>query len=232
LAGLVEEESLTMVDPHNITDYSRNDYSLQEFLLFAPAVAGKKAVMISPKIDAFLKLGKDFVESYYGVKNPTPLKIISLLCLYHEYTHVDMLLEFMKEVKLGKYTVLRPSYAHLAMMDNDGKFDWRKVTPSQLECVNGFSFKTSRFFILHTQPNAKIGVIDTHILDEMIELGFMNLITSKGYSVPTSTPQNPKVYKILEDAWLSHCDNLGVGYAEHDLNVWRRRTKTKPLQMN
>jgi hypothetical protein len=42
------------IDPFNITDFNRNHVELKEFLLFCICVAGKKATIISEKINHFL----------------------------------------------------------------------------------------------------------------------------------------------------------------------------------
>ena len=43
-----------MIDPYKITNYNRNQYELEEFLLFCIVVAGKTAYIQAQKLNDFL----------------------------------------------------------------------------------------------------------------------------------------------------------------------------------
>lgn len=50
-----------MIDPKNITNFDRTDNELEEFALFAIAVAGKSAKTIAPALDRTLKYIKEYL---------------------------------------------------------------------------------------------------------------------------------------------------------------------------
>lgn len=76
--------------------------------------------------------------------------------------------------------------------------------------------KTSRFFLVHSRPNVRVAVLDTHILQWMKD---------EGYDVPRQTPTNKKKYREIEDKFLAECDKRGVSPAQLDLEIWKSRNK-------
>jgi len=93
--------------------------------------------------------------------------------------------------------------------------DLFKVTVDELDAIYGVGPKTSRFFVLHTRPNAYLAVLDTHILKFLKARGV--------YKVPRTTPQDKAVYERLERAWLYHSP-LAYPHctpAQADLLVWK-----------
>jgi endonuclease III len=189
-----------MVDPTKITDYNRNNYDLEELILFCVAVAGKTAKVISKKIDIFLQ----DIKFFLGKNNITPFEMIKLLSQ-------DKLDLFLRKHKLGKYKTLADCYYKLA----HSGLDLRKCNIDDLMTFSGIGPKTSRFFILSTRPKAKVAVLDTHILKYISK-------NSSLENVPLRTPSASKKYKELEDWFLIHCEKLNVDVAEYDLKIWNQ----------
>ena len=139
-----------MIDPFNITKFNRTTAELQELLLFAVAVAGKTASIISKKIDEFLKPAGGTLPFNYLLKFDK-----------HE------ILKELQKVRLGKYKILTQAYSCLAK----SKLNLRECSVNDLEEVPGIGPKTSRFFLLHTRPNQNVACIDTHIKKWLNSLG-------------------------------------------------------------
>jgi thermostable 8-oxoguanine DNA glycosylase len=91
----------------------------------------------------------------------------------------------------------------------------KSVTIEELESVHGISSKTSRFFLLHSRPNQRIVVLDTHLLAHMRE--------DLGIVAPKATPDRKK-YLELEQKLLEVIDESGKTFAEYDLDVWKKRS--------
>ena len=160
-----------MITPTTITNYNRTEAELEEFLLFAILVAGKKAEMQAKKLDSFL------FQS--GLCKMTPFEAIEHLLKLGESRYYTIgnnpLVICMKGHKLGQYKRLYNAFKGILKF----KGNLKNVTIEQLESVNGIGSKTARFFILHSRPDAKVAVLDTHILKWLNE---------KGYKVPKATP--------------------------------------------
>jgi len=86
------------------------------------------------------------------------------------------------------------------------------VQPAELEQIPGVGPKTARFFVLHSQPNARGAALGTHILKVLKASGIPN--------VPKSTPSG-KEYDRLERAYLEICNVHNVNPAQFDLAIWR-----------
>lgn len=146
------------VEPRNITNFQRTEYELQEFILFAVAVAGKSSEMQSRKLDIFL-----------APHTQLPFERIKQLVAQGNFMDVLM------QSKLGQYTRIGKAYVNLAQSG----LDLRTCTVEELEKIEGIGPKTSRFFMLHSRPNQEVAVLDTHILSWM---------RSRGWKAPKATP--------------------------------------------
>jgi len=183
-----------VIDPHNITNFHRTQYELEAFWLFCILVAGKKANVQAKKLTAFL-------DNTHHMKL-TPFQYIQFL----EDDEDSSLDEAIRHDKLGQYT--RVHRAFTESLD----LDLRNCTVEELEAIYGVGCKTSRFFLLHTRPNQKLAVLDTHIL---------KWLRAEGMStVPSKTPTNTNTYKRWEMRFLRLAESLGRDIAELDLEIW------------
>lgn len=161
--------------------------------MFAILVAGKGAEMQAKKLDQFL--------SYYPSCNHSPFRylehIIANYCLTKE----------MMRHKLGQYN--RVGHAFKEILKFKGKL--KKVTIEELESIKGIGSKTARFFVLHSRADAKVAVLDVHILKWMRE---------QGYSAPKQTPTK-KRYAILEKQFLTEAWKREMNPADLDLMIWK-----------
>lgn len=182
-----------MVDPDNITSYSRTPEELQEFILFCSVVAGKSAHQQNKKLERFLNL--------YPLlrKDRSPFEYINALIKY------GLLRSSLEEVKMGQYTRLVKAFKILL------DINLTKCSPEDLEAIPGIGMKTSRFFIVHSRKNAHYAILDTHILKYMRDE--LNIDT------PKSTPSTKK-YLSLESKYLEHAKSKNMSIADLDLSIW------------
>jgi thermostable 8-oxoguanine DNA glycosylase len=110
--------------------------------------------------------------------------------------------------KLGQYN--RIGNAFKGILQFKGKL--QTVTVAELESINGIGSKTARFFILHSRPNQKVAVLDTHILKWLDSLGYAN--------VPKATPP-PTKYYIFESWFLQEAQARNMSVADLDLHIWK-----------
>ena len=194
-----------MINPNQITKFDRTTAELQEFLLFAICVAGKNSAIQAQKLEDFLQLAKAEMESW-GYNPTTPFDALD------DFTtdEIDFLLRI---VKMGQYARLSNLIYELV----NSKLDLKTVTVPQLEQIYGIGPKTARFFVLHTQKDARCAALDTHVLKHLKACGVEN--------VPKNTPSDKKTYKRLEDAFLAAYDGshfaAAVTLAEYDLMIWQ-----------
>jgi hypothetical protein len=196
--------SLVMITPTNITNYNRTQAELEEFLLFAILVAGKTAKTQAEKLNLFLQ-DHPVKNGTLNERKDSPFDFIERLI------NLNMLKLWMMDCKLGQYN--RLDKAIRGILQFKGKLD--SVTLDELESVDGIGSKTARFFVLHSRPDQKIAVLDTHIL---------KFLSEKGYKVPKATPSKKKYGKI-EEYFLAECDKAGKNVADMDLEIWKTYSK-------
>jgi hypothetical protein len=189
-----------MIDPNKVTDFNRTEAQLEEFLLFAILVAGKKSDMMARKLELFLYGSR---KALGLPSDTTPFQLLEYLI------KCDLLDPSMKKFKLGVYTKLNKCFT--GILQFKGKLN--TVTIEELESVFGIAEKTSRFFILHSRPNQQIAALDTHILKWLNELEYPN--------VPKNTPSGKK-YQDLEKAFLYEANIREVSPADLDLTIWKK----------
>ena len=186
-----------MIIPTEITNYNRTEAELEEFLMFAILVAGKGAKQQSKKLEQFLNL-----KSKLGLpSDTTPFQYLTFLC------NMQDMRTPMKVCKLGQYN--RIENAFRGILQFKGKLS--TVTVEELESIKGIGSKTARFFVLHSRPNQKVAVLDTHILKWMKSLG---------HNVPKTTPSKKK-YGIIEKVFLCIAEARGMSIADLDLMIWK-----------
>jgi thermostable 8-oxoguanine DNA glycosylase len=190
-----------MITPTTITNFNRTEAELEEFLMFAILVAGKGAEQQAKKLEAFLNSKKDL-----GLpSDTTPFQYLTFL------SNMQDMVTPMKVHKLGQYK--RIANAFKGIIQFKGRLS--KVTIEELESIKGIGSKTARFFILHSRPNQKVAVLDTHILKWMKSLG---------HNVPKSTPSKKK-YGIIEKIFLCIAEARDMSVAELDLQIWKSYTQ-------
>lgn len=192
-----------MIDPCNITDFNRTQSELQEFLLFAIVVAGKNAKTQATALERFLARRR---------RDEAPFEY--LVRLWRSSYGMNAAV---REARLGQYRRIIGAFSDIArsiayQQANSPFASLHTVQTVELERIHGVGPKTSRFFILHTQADASVACLDTHILK------FLRAMNIKG--VPDVTPQNMKTYGYLEGEYLRICRTLHVHPATFDLAVW------------
>jgi thermostable 8-oxoguanine DNA glycosylase len=200
-----------MITPNQITNYNRSEDELEEFLLFAILVAGKKAEMQAKKLDSFIGHAMmvvgispfDWLQHLVDMEKDNP---------YYN-AKSNPLMSCMVNHKLGQYKRLNSAFRGILKFKNR----LSSVTIEQLESVKGIGSKTARFFILHSRPNQKIACLDTHILKWMAYLG---------YDAPKQTPTKKK-YGEIERWFLMEAENRKMTPADLDLQVWKDYAETK-----
>jgi hypothetical protein len=195
-----------MIDPSNVTNTSRTGAELEEFLLFCIVVAGKNADQQAAKLERFLRGRSPFATIRRSVADGS-------------------LVRRLKEVKMGKYTLLGRG---LALLAHSG-IDLRSCTWRELTQFPGIGIKTAKFFILHSRPAEMHGVLDTHVLSWMGE--HWERAGRRGTGVPRHSPQDPVHYAFWETVYFGmvsarhHAPSgaRAVDWAHFDLELWKER---------
>ena len=196
-----------MIDPYNITDYSRKRGELEEFLLFCIVVAGKTAYIQAQKLDDFLKS--------INIRLMMPESTSPFQSLKSANQH-GILMEEILRAKLGQYKKIYNGFKYIT----EREYDLSRMTPEELELIPGVGMKTSRFFLLHSDKTYKdkIAIIDTHILKFIKE--------NIDIRAPKSTPTIRVTYKYWEDRFLYWCESNNKIVADFDLEVWKSYART------
>ena len=191
-----------MIDPYNITDYSRKRGELEEFLLFCIVVAGKTAYIQAQKLEDFLK---SVNARLMMPESSSPFQILK------SANQHGILMEEIQKAKLGQYRKIYNGFKYIT----EREYDLTRMTPEELELIPGVGMKTSRFFLLHSDKTYKdkIAIIDTHILKFIKE--------NIDIRAPKSTPTIRVTYKYWEDRFLYWCESNNKNVADFDLEVWK-----------
>ena len=201
-----------MIDPNNVTNPARTAAELEEFLLFCVVVAGKNADQQARKLDRFL-----------GGRRP--------FAFIRAIDRGGTLGVRLREVRLGKYSLLARSFRELARSGAD----LRTVAWEELTRFPGIGIKTAKFFVLHSRPDEMHGVLDTHVLGWMRD--HWAPAGPRPLAVPRHSPQDPRTYRFWETVYFGmvsarrHRADGGraVDWARFDLDLWReRRGATAP----
>ena len=200
-----------MIDPYKITNYNRNQYELEEFLLFCIVVAGKTAYIQAQKLN-------DFLVSV-NTRLCMPEYINPFQSLKSAEQH-EILMEEIQKAKLGQYKKIYTGFKYIS----EHNLDLRKTTTEQLELVPGVGMKSSRFFLLHSDETYKdnIAILDTHIL-KFIKENIDN-------RAPKSTPIIRVTYKYWEDVFLYWCELNNKNVADFDLEVWKSYARVAKIE--
>jgi hypothetical protein len=193
-----------MIDPNNVTNPSRTAPELEEFLLFCVVVAGKNADQQAAKLERFLGGRKPFA--------------------YIRSSRAATLDAALREVRLGKYSLLGRSFRDLA----HSGIDLAACTWEDLTGFPGIGIKTSKFFVLHSRPGQMHGVLDTHVLAWMRE--HWAPAGPGRLEVPRHSPQDPRAYRFWETVYFGMVGarhhgraNGAIDWARFDLDLWKER---------
>jgi|TARA_B100001964_G_C13993261_1_gene491584 endonuclease III len=186
------------INPKKITDFNRTKADLELFAIFAVCVAGKNSQQTADKVN------------YYFREIETPTKQLTPFEGIRAMKDIKMLGAWLQMTKLGQYK--RIYRALLGLI----KLDLKTCTVEDLEAVHGIGPKTSRFIIMHSRPNQRLATLDTHILRWMRD---------QGIKTPKATPQSKKLYKELEDKFLTLCDKCAILPSQLDLKIWKQYSK-------
>jgi hypothetical protein len=189
-----------MIDPNDVTNPARTPAELEEFLLFCVVVAGKNADQQSAKLERFLAGRGPFSHVRKAGK-------------------AGNLVALLRDVKLGKYSLLSRSFSELA----HSGVDLSAATWEELTRFPGIGIKTAKFFVLHSRKAQMHGVLDTHVLAWMREHWH-----GIGPPVPRHSPQDPRAYRFWETVYfgMASARRHGAGpidWAKFDLDLWRER---------
>lgn len=197
-----------MIDPNDVTKFQRSDDELLEFWLFCLFVRGKNADVQAAKLATFAAAAKIAGNSDSIVR-----------ALRH--TQFKTIEGLLRGVKSGQYNTLAAAINETMLHLGRDRHFLRHATVRELEDITGVGPKTSRFFILHSRPKARVAVLDTHILRYLSDRGDL--------PVPKTTPPAGKRYDMLEQAFLLYADHYGADPAKMDLAIWRASRETYPM---
>jgi hypothetical protein len=194
-----------MIDPNNVTNTARTAAELEEYLLFGIVAAGKNADQQALKLERFLGGRRPFA---YIRASDREGKLEARL----------------KEVKLGKYSLLSRSFRALA---NSGA-NLSTITWQDLTAFPGIGIKTAKFFVLHSRAGQMHGVLDTHVLSWMGE--HWSATGHNGPAVPGHSPQDPRAYLFWETVYFGMVSarhhgpaRAHVDWARFDIELWKER---------
>jgi thermostable 8-oxoguanine DNA glycosylase len=189
-----------LINPKKITDFNRTKADLELFAIFAVCVAGKKAQQTADKVN------NHFRDTQTPTKQLTPFETIKSL------VNIKVFGAYLQMAKMGQYRRIYRALADLAESD----IDLKTCSVEDLEAIHGIGPKTSRFIIMHSRPNQRLATLDTHILRWMRD---------QGINTPKATPQSKKLYKELEDKFLTLCDKRAILPSQLDLKIWKQYSK-------
>jgi thermostable 8-oxoguanine DNA glycosylase len=187
-----------VVDPFDLNYKRASTEDLEEFMLFCIAVAAKNAVTTAKILERFLV---NWRHEGYG-----PFEAV-------RWFSQPALAIRLRQLGMGCHEMKSKTWLEIAHSD----INLRRTTTEELERIHGIGPKTSRFFILHTQKNAQVAVLDTHIL---------KFLRERGYDAPLATPSGRR-YAELEQVFLKECRKRRVSPKEFDLKIWSKYAVSK-----
>ena len=189
-----------LINPKKITDFNRTKADLELFAIFAVCVAGKKPQQTADKVN------DHFRDTQTPTKQLTPFETIKSL------VKIRVFGAYLQMAKVGQYKRIYRALRDLA----ESSIDLKTCTVEDLEAIHGIGPKTSRFIIMHSRPKQRLATLDTHILRWMRD---------QGIETPKATPQSKKLYKELEQKFLTLCDKRAILPSQLDLKIWKQYSK-------
>lgn len=185
-----------MIDPIKISNFNLNNTELEENILFWICAAGKNGVTAARCLNNLLTK----LHTVFRRTDLTPFQLISKM-------ERGPLQEYMREAGIGNHSAKSKGFKELA----DSKINLKTCCVDELEAIHSIGPKTSRAFLVHTRPNQRYAVIDTHILKFLRHQGHDD--------VPLATPTGKK-YQKFEQIFLDICDKHKLDSATLDLAIW------------
>lgn len=185
-----------MIDVTNIKNYERTTEELQVFWLFCIFVAGRHADFAASVLEKFLR------------RKPEDMTPFAWLA---EKVENNALHNSLVANRVGQYYRIERAIAESLSLD------LATATVDELQQVFGVGPKTARMFVLYTRRDARVAVLDVHILRWLRD--------HKGYkNFPQSTPQTRTQYENIESIFLALAEAQfpGMSIADVDLLLWSR----------
>ena len=181
-----------LIDPKKITNFTRTQAELQSFFLFGLFCAGKNSDYAA----------KCLAKLLHNNEGETPFEVLKNLG--ETGIHNALVAS-----RIGQYTRLTKAIMDAVYLDLS------TCTLEELMSVHGVGQKTARFFLLHTRPNCKVAVLDTHIL---------KWLRDNGVDAPQVTPTSVKQYKALEEKFLflAGINFPFMSISDVDLTLWMK----------
>jgi hypothetical protein len=189
------------VNPLAVTDFDRDAFGKELFLLFAVVVAGKNADQQSEKLAQFLTIEQGATSPFDSIRRMIArgtLRMNLELC------------------RLGQYeNRLEPAFRTVVNLNPE------TVSLADLVTVKGIAEKTARFYRLHAFSGQRIAALDTYLLLKAHDSGCPNCPTS----TPAPGPEYDRIEAFLLDVFDAEGDAEGLTteerYAVLDLRWWR-----------
>lgn len=196
-----------MIDPIKISNFNLTSEELEENILFWITAAGKNGVTSARLLN----------DLFYRLKFILDLEeITSSFDTIRKVPTVEILRETMKITGIGNHKAKSRGFWEIV----HSNIDLKTCTYNDLIKIHSIGPKTAKAFLVHTRPNQRFAVIDTHLLKFLRDQGIM---------VPKSTPPEGKRYNELEKAYLNICDSYSIDIASLDLAVWNHYRSTPNL---
>lgn len=232
-----------MIDATKISNFNLTDNELEENILFWICAAGKNGEVSARLLNDFLNRLRCGLATI-GYSRPaelSPFTIIREFALASKYRMFDVLIHLagdpqlkadingqpithsnlfqwmMKDSGIGNHNLKSKCFIEISQSN----INLRECSIDDLISIKGIGRKTAAGFLLHTRPNQRFAVIDTHILKFLRDQGIM---------VPKSTPgKRSKKYLELEKNFLNLCDKYTLDVANLDLAVWNHYRVTPKI---
>lgn len=206
-----------MIDPINITNYKLTVPQLEEHILWWVCAAGKNGVVAAKSLSKFLWNAHSIFTYTRHAPALTSFEIVRLV-LNRPYG-IETLAHMMKGAGIGAYTQKSNTFRLLAMAE---KLDLKTVSVEALMAFKGIGPKTARAFVVHSRPQQRYAILDTHLLKFLRHQGIM----------APDKPPTPKKYLELEQAFLRIVDLGGLEVADLDLAIWNHYRETPEVKFD
>tara|TARA_Y100000401_G_scaffold115688_1_gene119861 strand:+ start:4135 stop:4779 length:645 start_codon:yes stop_codon:yes gene_type:complete len=214
---------MSKIDPHNITNYYRTHVELELFLVFCIFVANKPSDITAKKVNGMFAPRTDNKFNLEFLKESSPIirdeDIHSPFHFIHVMRKRKLLTKWLSFWKIGQYRRFTKTLEQIDDMFNSSHMSLKTVGLNQLMTIMGIGMKSARFFLLHSRPNIKVAVLDTHVLKW--------LRNQYGNSVPLTTPTRQKTYRLIEALFLAECYHWEFTAAEMDTKIWKYYNEKK-----